>query len=515
MNGAQSLVQTLLNGGVDVCFTNPGTSEMHFVAALDQHPEMKCVLCLFEGVATGAADGYARMTGTPAATLLHTGPGLANGLANLHNAKRAFTPMVNIVGDHATYHLKHDSPLTSDVPAVAAPFSHWVKSADTAEEVAGCGAEAIAVAQTAPGQIASLILPADTAWNEASGPAEVPAIPEPARVPADKIAELAEVLKRGEPTVFIMSSHALMEDGLEAAGRIKAVTPGLRLITQTSNRRIERGEGRVTVERLAYPVDQVIEQLSGIKHLVLVGAKAPVAFFAYPNKPGDLVPEGCELHELASREEDMLTALQELADALGAAPDAAVLQELALPDLPKGPLTIEAIGDAVTHLMPEDTIVVDEAVTSGRALAPVTAGARRHTWLQLTGGAIGDGLPMSVGAAVACPDRKVLTLQADGSAMYTVQALWTQARENLDITTIIFNNRAYKILQGEMKGVGAAEPGRNARDMLELDRPALDWLSIAKGMGVTAKRAEDAESFAAALKEGLAHKGPFLIDAVI
>src|SRR5512144_1722530 len=476
MNGAESLARTLVAGGVDVCFTNPGTSEMHFVAALDRVEGIRCVLGLFEGVVTGAADGYWRMADRPAATLLHLGPGLGNGLANLHNARKAASGIVNVVGEHATYHVKHDAPLTSDIEGIARPVSAWVRTSSSARAVAADGAAAIVAARTAPGQIATLILPADTAWNEADGIASVPPPPARAAVGAAAIERCAAALRSGEPAMLMLTGLAVRERGLALAGRIATAT-GARIIAQGSNARIQRGAGRVPIERLPYPVDQALAVLKDVRHLILVGAKAPVAFFAYPDKPSVLTPDGCQIHQLATIAEDSVGAL-------GA-------------------------------LLPEGAIVSDESVTTGRGFFKATAGAPPHDWMNNMGGSIGLGLPLATGAAVACPDRKVVCLEGDGSGMYTLQALWTQAREGLDVTTVVFANRTYAILRHELSGVRAGTPGRKAADMLDIGRPDLDWVALARGMGVPASRATTAEEFNKQLAAGLAAPGPYLVEAVL
>src|SRR5215203_4765442 len=472
MNGAESLVETLAGAGVEVCFANPGTSEMHFVAALDRVGDMRCVLGLFEGVASAA-----RMVDRPASTLLHLGPGLANGLANVHNARRANTPMVNIVGDHATYHKEYDAPLTSDVEGVAWPFSDWVRTSADSRSVARDGADAVAAAMTPPGRIATLILPADASWNEADGPAPLPPVGGRASVAPEAIFHVARVLRSGESAVLFMGDHALREPGLMLAGRIAAKT-GARLLAQTLNARVERGAGRVAIDFLPYPVDDAIATLANACHLVLVGSKAPVAFFAYPDKPSALSPQQCETHTLAMPGEDSVGALDALAEELGAPQNVPVQAREKYPPPSGEAITPEAAAAALGTLLPEGAIVVDEALTAAAAFMSRTRGAASHDYLQVTGGAIGIGLPLATGAAVACPDRKVICLQADGSAMYTVQALWTQAREGLDVTTILLNNRSYAILKHELANLGAGDVGRGALDMMELDRPALDWVGL-------------------------------------
>jgi len=514
MNGAKSLLATLVNAGVEVCFTNPGTSEMHFVAALDEEPGMRAVLGLFEGVVTGAADGYGRMAGKPACTLLHLGPGLANGLANLHNARRARTPIVNVVGEHATYHRSLDAPLTSDIKGFASPVSGWIRVSESADSVASDAAEAVKAACAPPGQIATLILPADTAWNPAAGGVspldlDTPEAPDTAQVDA-----VVQALKSGEPCAMLMNGAGVTEASLALAGKLKKFC-GVRLIGDTFISRIARGAGRVDVERLPYFSEQAEEALAGLKHLILVGTKAPVSFFAYPGKTSELTPAGCEVHALARPEQDAMAGLAAVVEACGATGLAAELAALNRPDLPTGDLTPATIAQALSALMPEQAILVNEAATSGFALPGMTACGPQHDWLDLTGGAIGMGLPAATGAAVACPDRRVVALQADGSAMYTVQALWTMARENLDVTTIIFNNGKYAILQVEFMRVGAHNPGPKAMSMLDLTRPDLDWQSLAKGMGIPAARPADAQSFSQALAESFATPGPYLIEAVI
>ncbi|WP_282605220.1 acetolactate synthase large subunit [Pelagibius sp. Alg239-R121] len=514
MNGAQSLVKTLLRAGVDVCFSNPGTSEMHFVAALDEHPDMKCVLGLHETIVTGAADGYARMAGKPAATLLHLGPGLGNGLANLHNAKRARTPLVNIVGDHATYHGHFDAPLTSDVEGIAGPVSDWVRSSKTSYRVAGDAAEAVAAARQAPGHIATLILPADCAWSAASGAADAIEPPHPLAVSADAVSAAVDWLRSGRKVALLLGDQALMSGNLELAGKISAVS-GCELFAPTSNRRIMRGAGRVAVERIAYPVDVALERLANFEAVLSFGADEPVAFFAYPDKPSRVLPEACELLPVAGVRQDIAAALTAVCEALGAENAAPPVVEFALPEAPSGAITPDAAAAVVARVLPENAIVIDEAITSGRSLDRITRGAVAHDWLQITGGAIGCGFPLATGASVACPDRPVLGLQADGSGAYSLQALWTQAREEQHVVTLIFANREYRILKGEMRNVGVTQVGRNALSMLDLRRPNIGWVDLARGFGVSGESVETVEDLAAALQRGFSEKRPYLIEAVM
>ncbi len=509
MNGAESLVRTLVAGGVDVCFANPGTSEMHFVAALDRVEGMRCVLGLFEGVVTGAADGYFRMKGTPASTLLHLGPGLANGLANLHNAKKANSGIVNIVGQHAVYHIGFNAPLTSDIEGLARPMSAWVRTSPDAKSVAGDGAAAIAAARSS--QIATLILPADTAWNEADGIAQVPAESQRSSYSSQAVDNAAKVLRGGAQTLLLLSGNALTEQGLALAAQISGKT-GCKVMGQTYNPRMARGKGRFSIDRIPYVIEQALPILKDFKHIVLVEANDPVAFFAYPNKPSMLKPEGCEVHRMTSGGENSVAALEALAAALGARPSDAKPQALVELAKPTGALTHASIAQAIAMAIPENAIVVDESITTGRGFFPPTAAAAQHDWLQNMGGSIGFSTPVATGAAVACPDRKVICMVGDGSAMYTLQSLWTQAREGLNVTTIVFANRIYQILRGEFDGVGAGEPGKRAQDMLKLDRPTLDFVALAKGMGVPGRAVTTADELVAALAEAMPEKGPRLIE---
>jgi acetolactate synthase-1/2/3 large subunit len=513
MIGAHALIGTLTGCGVDVCFSNPGTSEMHFVAALDAVPQMRGVLCLFEGTATGAADGYGRMTGRPAAALLHLGPGLANGLANLHNARRARTPLLTVVGDHATYHKQFDPPLESDIGALAGSVSVWVGRPARSADVAAAAATAVAAAMAPPGGVATLILPADVSWSEGAQP--VPALPVPAQapVPDEVVGSAAAALRSGEPCVILLGGQGMRRPGLEAASRVAQAT-GARMLGETFPSRHERGAGLPAIDRLAYPAEFVLAQLGDVHHLILAGARAPVSFFAYPGKPSSLVPEGCRVHLLAAAGDDVCGALAALADLV--APDAKpVPQQPGRPPLPDGDLTGESAAAVIGALLPEGAIVSDEANTSGLWLPEATAAAPAHDWLTLTGGAIGLGLPLATGAAIASPDRSVLALEADGSAMYTISALWTHAREGLNITTVIFSNRAYAILGMELDRVGATAAGEAARSLLELSPPSLNFAALAKGMGVPASRASTAAEFAGQLRRALAEPGPHLIEAVV
>ncbi|MBA2414814.1 MAG: acetolactate synthase large subunit [Geodermatophilaceae bacterium] len=510
MNGAEALVRTLAGSGVDVCFANPGTTELHLVDALDRIGSIRAVLCLAEGTVSGAADGYARMAGRPAAALLHLGPGLANGLANLHNARRAYTPVVAVVGDHAVGHQRHDAPLQSDITALVRVLEGWVRRVEAVGDVGAATAEAVAAALGPPGRIATLVVPADVSWSEgATAASAIPPTPSRA-VAGERIEEVAGVLRSPEPAVLLIGGSATRGEALRAAERVSAAT-GARLVCETFPARLERGAGRPVAERLAYLPEQVSAQLAGTRCLVLAGARSPVAFFAYQEQPGDLVPDGCAVHELAGPGADVAAALEALGTLLDAPRVSPAVKPAAAGTL-AGELTLASLGAALAQSLPEGAIVSEEAITAGAPLAAATEAAAPHDWLSITGGAIGQGMPVAAGAAIACPDRPVISLQADGSAVYTISALWTQAREGLDVTTVLLSNRSYAILAMELDRLGLGDPGRLTRDLLELSRPDLDFVALARGFGVPGERPETVQEFSAAFRRALAEPGPHLIE---
>ncbi|MCH9272268.1 acetolactate synthase large subunit [Pantoea ananatis] len=512
MNGAESLLHTLVANDINVCFANPGTSEMHFVAALDNVPSMRPILTLQENVATGAADGYGRMMGRPACTLLHLGPGLANGLANLHNARRASSPIINIVGDHSASHLQYDAPLTSDIKGFARPVSKWVHSSSSARDIGADAAIAVKVAREHPGNISTLILPADTAWTEAEGAVgciDAPVIP---HVSDETIERITKLLSQGRKTAIIMRGNTLQERGLNAAGKIAAHT-GARLMCDTFTPRLQRGVGRVLVERLPYFSEDVVEFLKGTELMILVGTKPPVSFFAYPDKASWLAPVNCQFAVLAQPQEDGVAALEKLVEACGATDANVVTAEYNVPKYElSGPLSPNFIMSVVARYLPENAIIADESASSGFPHYEITATAAAHDYLNLTGGAIGSMMAVSIGAAVACPDRKVVTLQGDGSAMYILPALWTQARENLDIVTVIYANQAYSILNNELKRVGAINHGSKAASLMSLKNPSINWIQVARGLGVNAIRAETRAEFENAFLSSMLERGPRVIE---
>jgi acetolactate synthase I/II/III large subunit len=514
MNGAQTLLKALVEAGVDVCFANPGTSEMHLVLAMGDTDAVRPILCLFEGVVTGAADGYGRMADKPAITLLHMGSGFSNGMANLHNAHKARVPVVNIVGNHATHHMKYNTPLSSDVPAHARICSYWVHVSKSAEDLAASGALAVQASMEGWGKVATLIVPANHAWEKACG-APSPALPAPLKTTVlTELDDIAEALTNGKKSALILGGRALREEALVAAGRIADAT-GAGLLCETFPARLQRGAGRVRVERIPYFVEKAVDFLQGYEQFILVGAQIPVAFFAYPEKPGLLVPENADIKTLSAVDTCTASALNLLAEKLSATAEPRCRQARIEASPPAGPLTPQAIGKSLNLLLPEQAILSDEGITCGLDIFNRTEGAAPHDWLTLTGGAIGQGLPLSLGAAVACPDRKVVALQADGSAMYTVQALWTMAREKADVTIILLNNRSYAILNIEMARVGAGRPTDKTLSMLNLSPPAIDWAHIAQGMGVRATRSRTAEEFHQQFAQAMKTNGPCLIEAML
>jgi len=515
MNGAECLLRTLLANGVDTCFMNPGTSEMQFVSALDRVAGMRAVLCLFEGVCSGAADGYARMTRRPAATLLHLGPGLANGLANFHNARKARSPIVSIVGQHSTRHLRYDAPLTADIEALARPVSGFVRTVGRAAETGRDASAAVQAACAAPGQVATLIVPADFSWSEAGEPGS--ALPRlPASAPdASSIREAAAILKSGEPAGLFLGGGALLASAFEPAARLAAAA-GVRVFADRYAGRYQGGGARMTPLRLPYFPEPAGAALAGLKHLILVESEAPVSFFGYPGRRSELAPEDCAIHVLASAEEDGAAALRSLARECGvdAAPPPPV--RAPKPEWPEGAaLTPDTLGRVLAYELPDSAIVSEEAVSSSEPILRGLAAAAAHDLLPITGGSIGQGLPVAVGAAVACPDRKVIALEADGSGLYTLQALWTMARERLDVLAIVLKNRGYRILEIETRRTGAGEIGPRAYDMMDLTRPDLDWVKLSEGLGVEAARAATVAEFADQFRAAAGRRGPALIEAVL
>ncbi|MGH9326856.1 MAG: acetolactate synthase large subunit [Terriglobia bacterium] len=515
MTGAEAIVRTLAAGGVNTCFANPGTSEIHLVAAMDRVQAVRCVPTLFEGVVTGAADGYARMAGKPACTLLHLAPGLANSLANLHNASRAQVPIVSLVGQHAASHTRLKSPLVADIESLARPYSKWLRTPQTPPEAGLYAAEAVTASRSLPAGVATLIVPADVAWGDGGSVAAVRPLPKAALPSAPTVEQAAQKLRSGLRTGIILADNGLIGEGLISAGRIAAGT-GAMLLAPYPFKRIERGAGRPVVDRIPYVHEQSARLLAQFRQLLLVGAERPVSYFAHPGRPGSPVPEECDVFVLAAPSEDCAGALGMLVDALSLRQVAPATEKPQRPPVPGGAeMTLAGLADAVAALLPEGAIVADESMTSGRAMMAAARGAPPHDWLGNTGGSIGIGLPMAAGAAIASPGRRVVCLTADGSAMYTIQALWTIAREALDVTTVVFSNREYAVLSREYLAYGCGDPGPVASSLFSLSGPELDFAFLAKSMGVTACRARTLGEFSGALGAAFESRGPQLIEAVL
>lgn len=514
MNGAESVIATLSAGGVEVCFANPGTSELHLVAALDSGPPFRCVLGLFEGVVTGAADGYARMSEKPACTLLHLGPGIANGLANLHNAKRARVPVINLVGDHPKSHYQLNPPLAADVEATARPYCDWIRVSESVKRLGADTAAAIAAARSYPGQVATLIIPCDLAWGQGGTPGDISAATLPRPPDPQRIEEAAALLRRREPTAILLGPGSLHGAGLAAAGRLASAS-GATLLTPYPLKRLERGHARPKVHRIPYPREQATKLLARFKQLIVVGTALPVAYFAHPASSALLIPPGCEVYTAAETNDDNVGVLEALADSLSPQQITESNEKAYTQSDPEGAISLSGLAAAIAATLPEGAVVIDESMTSGRQIMAATQSCPPHDWIGNTGGSIGIALPLAIGAAIACPDRRVLCLSAEGSGMYTAQALWTMSREGLNVTILIFNNRRYGVLQSELVGMGLGELGPRGLSLLSLDRPPLDWTALARGMGVPSCRTDDLQGTTRALRLGLAAPGPSLIEVLV
>lgn len=509
MKAAQSLLELAQREGVRACFANPGTSEMHLVAALDSAPDIRPVLCLFEGVATGAADGYGRMMQAPALTLLHLGPGLGNGLANLHNAYRARTPIVSLIGEHATFHRANNPPLASDIAALARPVSSWVQTVEETADLLPLTRDAFAAARLLGP--AALILPADIAWSDDALALLSPAPAPDERLDSNWIEEAAQLL--GPRTLLLLGGRFLSAAACSAAQRIGAKTGALVLI-ETFPARVRREGSAAQLKRLPYLSEMAAAALAEVETIVLAGAAAPVAFFALPGRPTKLAPDGARMFSLTANGGGVERALKALAALLEAGDVVAPLPTTPSPPV-GGAIDPTALAQCFASTLPANAIVCDESNTAGLFCYEAAAASPPHDWLTLTGGSIGQGLPLATGAAIACPERRVIALEADGSALYTIQALWTQAREGLDVTNVILNNGAYAILRLEMIRAGVNQLSEAANALFDLKRPAIDFCSIARGFGVPAERVETPAALTAALTRSYASPGPALIEVMI
>ncbi len=512
MNGAESLVKAAIGSGVEVCFANAGTTELPIVVALGSTPGIRSVLGLFEGVCTGAADGYGRMLDRPAMTLLHLGPGFANGIANLHNARRAYSPVLNVIGEHATWHRDSDPPLAMNIEGLVRTVSGWWRTNRSTQDIPGDIAHAVAEARL--GQVTSLIVPNDFQLGEFNGPSgEVAPVPfDP--IDPDVIEAAASRLKSRSRIALFLGGRALRRPGLDSIARIKKVL-GCDLFTQSLPGYMERGSGLPAVNRVAYFPEQARTMLSSYEVVLLAGTPEPVTFFGYPGIKSRILADEQERIRLCSDRQDVATALEYLADALsGPTHCMDTLTSAERPGLPTGELTADKACVTLAALQPDDVIIVDEALTSGSAYYPLTASLPPHSLMTLAGGSIGYGIPCALGAAIACPDRPVINLQADGSGLQTVQGLWTQAHEGLNITTLICSNRSYRILQLELARAGIPSSVHESA-FLEFKAPPIDWVKIARGFGVPGVSVSTAEDLARQLGRALAEAGPHLIEMLL
>lgn len=510
LTGAQVLLDTAAGRGVSVCFANPGTTEMPLVTALDRAPGMRAVLGLHENVCTGAADGYARIAGRAALTLLHLGPGLANGLANLHNARRAHSPVVNVVGDHASWHLPFDAPLTSDIAALAGTVGAHHEIGDRAS-VASVTRLAIDDAHERLG-VSTLVVPADLQQLTAQEPpleGSPCAAPRPG-VGGEDVEQAAHRLRAaGSRGVLLLGGAGLSRRGQSAAGRIAAAT-GARLYSETFPARAERGGGLPPIDRLPYFPETAVAELRDAAVVVLAGVSEPVAYFGYEGIPSRLAPQGT-VHRLADVAQDVEQALVVLAELVGAEDRPVAGAQRPAEPAPGAALTGQTVGAALANWLPENAIVSVEGGTCGYPFYSASAAAVPHTVLTNTGGAIGQGLPAALGASIAAPERPVIALQSDGSGLYTAQALWTMARESAEVIVLIAANHAYNVLRTELARHGSPEPGPQAARLTSLGEPAIDWVSLARGFGVPASDATTAGELRVAFTDALRARGPHLI----
>jgi acetolactate synthase-1/2/3 large subunit len=516
MTGAEILVKTAIQSGIEVCFVNAGTTEIPVLSAFDSVLGIRTVLGLFEGVCTGAADGYGRMLDKPAMTLLHHGPGFANGIANLHNARRAGTPLVNIIGDHASWHRGADAPLTMDIETLSGTVSGWVKTSKSADTLSKDVTEALSAAMY--GQISSLIVPHDFQMSQCAS--EAISVMDYRFDPVDNhaIEEAVRSLRKYRKVAMILGGRALRRNGLMAAARIKAAT-GCMLFAETFPGYMERGSGLPDVARIPYFPEGAIEMLSKYEAVILAGAKEPVTFFGYNGIPGFILSDHQRKLTIGKGKENVLEALECLADALhveGETYDVkSVLSKPNRPGPSTGSLTPYTACAVLAAVQPEGAVIVDEGLTTVLPYYSITSGLPMFSITTVTGGAIGYGIPCATGAAIACPERPVINFQADGSAMYTLQALWTQARESLNITTLICSNRSYNILKMELLRAGITSPGANACSLIDLDNPPIDWVKVSSGFGVPAVSVDTAEDLTKELKIALDEPGPHLIEMML
>jgi acetolactate synthase-1/2/3 large subunit len=513
MNGAEALVRSAIDRGIEICFANAGTTELPIVVEMDRVSGIRAVLGLFEGVCTGAADGYGRMSGKPAMNLLHLGPGFANGIANLHNARRARTPVLNVIGEHATWHLPAEPPLAMDIEELSSTVSDWVITNRKASDLPADVANAVSIASC--GRIASLIVPHDHQLAICKS-----LITEPTKNSFDppdegEVKVAAGLIKKHNKSALLLGARALSKEGLVLAAEIQRLT-GCDLFAETFPSIVERGAGLPIVERIPYFPEAAVKMLSGYGGMVLAGVREPMAFFGYPGGVSKIMRNDQGKAALGTGKQDILEGLALLINVLKSQGNESsgekIVADSIRPELPDGELNPLRISQTLAALQPEGAIIVEEGLTTSMDYYGLTKGVPPHTILSISGGAIGYGIPCATGAALACPDRTVINFQADGSAMYTVQALWTQAREGLNITTLLCSNRSYKILRMELERAGITSTGVNTKALTELTGPDINWVKVAEGFGVPAVSVTETRELATALNRGISEAGPFLIE---
>lgn len=517
VNGAEALVATLEACGVTACFANPGTTELEIVAALDRSAGIRSVPVLFEGVAVGAADGFGRMSGIPGAALLHTGAGFPNGLSAVLNAAKASSPSIAIVGDHplAIREWNHVIASGVDIERVAAPYAKWVRRSRLTT-VGQDAADAFAAACSAPGGPATLVVPSDVAWSAGAEPGRPSAAQKPSPVSAEAVLQAAYALRLPGEAALVLHGEATVDPAALRAAADIAATTGCRVMARAS--RIVRGPDFLPVEFLPYSPMLAIEALKGIRHLVLVGAHPPIMPWTYPDRSAPMMadPE-CRIWTLARPEENVVDALTTLAAEIGGDRSRAAPQPAPgmAPVPASGTVTPDALAQSIAALIPENAIVIDESVTTGRSFYQVSAASRPHDWLRNLGGALGYGQPVAIGSAIACPDRKVIVLQGDGAAMYTPQSLWTIAHEGLNVLVVIFANRSYEVLRVDMRLRHQNVDGAVNHALTDLGTPAIDWAGLARSLGIRSARLDSMQAFNEAFAREAQTAEPALLEVIV
>ena len=517
MNGAAAFFKSIVDNGIDTIFACPGTSEMQVVDEVG-YSNLRVVLCLFENSVTGMADGYARMLDKPALGMVHVTCGLTNALANMHNARIANSRMIIFGGG---VHVAHEvnEPVHSMLqrqPYVAQIAAQCVIEARSPDQLAAAATQALKASNDGAGKIVYVYGPNNAVWGESSFQGKLTSSAEQRqRVSTATISSIADTLKAGKKTAFILDNLALREEGLEILGRI-AEGAGGRLFREWLPSRIAMGAGRVRTETLPYGGAEGRELLSEFDQIVLVGAKIPVCPFSYENQPWVKIPENCNVHTLATADHDILAALEELATQLDLPEKASNRYNRKPGEPPTGPLSGNSIVQSLSILMPADSIVLDEAMLENVMFPLLMDGAAPFDFMAACpGGAIGAGPPVACGAAIACPNRKVILLEGDFSLMQGNTALWSMAQHNLDICVINYNNEGSASLSTELARVRQGEAQPKSIELLRIRKPTIDYAAMAESMGVPASRAETAEEFHLQLTKAMSTKGPHFIDANI